>query len=74
MYASECRRYAEQCLQLAQALASQYRNLLFEWADEWRKVAAELEELDPQEYRFSDKQMDGWLDLSKVCGRYRSEE
>ena len=59
MYASECRRYAEQCLRLAHALAPQHRNLLLEWADEWRKVAAELEELDPQEDQFSNKQMDG---------------
>jgi hypothetical protein len=49
MYASECRRYAEQCLQLAHALAPPHRNLLLEWADEWRKVAEELEELEPQE-------------------------
>ena len=43
MYASECRRYAEQCLQLVQELAPQHRDRLLEWADEWRRVAQELE-------------------------------
>jgi hypothetical protein len=56
MYASECRRYAEQCLQLAQELDPHHRNLLLGWADEWRSVAEELEELDPQEDQFSNKQ------------------
>jgi phage terminase small subunit len=49
MYASECRRYAEQCLQLAQELGPQHRDRLLEWADEWRRVAEELEELEPEE-------------------------
>ena len=49
MYASECRRYAEQCVQLAQALGPQHRDLLLGWAVEWRRVAEELEELEPQE-------------------------
>ena len=56
MYASECRRYAEQCLQLAQELAPQHRKLLLELGDKWRKAA---EELDAQEDQFSNKQMDG---------------
>jgi hypothetical protein len=62
MYASECRRYAEQCWLLAQQLGRQHRNLLLEWADEWRRVAEELEELeeqDAQEGRFSDKKKNG---------------
>ena len=62
MYASECRRYAEQCLQLAQQLGRQHRNLLLEWADEWGRVAEELEELeeqDAQEGRFSYKKKNG---------------
>jgi hypothetical protein len=46
MYASECRRYADQCLQLAQELAPQHRSRLLELADEWRKAAEDLEELD----------------------------
>jgi hypothetical protein len=49
MYASECRRYAEQCLQLAQVLPPKHRERLLAWADEWRRVAEELEELEPQE-------------------------
>jgi hypothetical protein len=62
MYASECRRYAEHCLQLAQHLGPQHRNLLLKWADEWKTVAEELEELegqDAQEEPFSDKQKNG---------------
>ena len=51
MYASECRRYAEQCLRLAQELAPQHRDLLFALADEWRKAARDLEELDAHEDR-----------------------
>jgi hypothetical protein len=49
MSASECRRYAEQCLQLAQELGPQHRDRLLAWADEWRRVAEELEELEPEE-------------------------
>jgi len=56
MDASECRRYAEQCLQLAQDLGPRHRELLLVWADEWRSVAKELEVLDPQEDWFSNKQ------------------
>jgi hypothetical protein len=54
MYASECRRYAEQCLQLARLteLAPQHRQVLLEMADEWRRAA---DELDAQEELFSDK-------------------
>src|SRR5260370_25642179 len=62
MYASECRRYAEQCLQLAQHLGRQHRNLLLEWADEWRRVAEELEEFeehDALEGQFSYKKKNG---------------
>jgi hypothetical protein len=62
MSASECRRYAEQCLQLAQRLGPERRNLLLKWADEWNKVAEELEELegqDAQEEKFSNKQKNG---------------
>ena len=51
MYASECRRYAEQCLQLAQHLAPQHRNLLLKWADEWKSVAEVLEEFEEQDAR-----------------------
>ena len=53
---------AEQCLQLAQDLAPQHRNLLLKWADEWNKVAEELEELegqDAQEEQLSNKQKNG---------------
>jgi hypothetical protein len=56
MFASECRRYGEQCLQLTQRLGPQHRNLLLKWADEWTKVAEKLEELEGQdapEDRFS---------------------
>jgi hypothetical protein len=49
MYAPECRRYAEQCLQLAEELAPEHRNLLLELAQEWRKAAEELEEFDGSE-------------------------
>jgi len=56
MDASECRRYAEQCLQLAQELDPRHRDLVLGWADEWRKAAEELEELDPQEDRFGNRQ------------------
>jgi hypothetical protein len=62
MYASECRRYAEQCLQLAQQLGPQHRNLLLGWAAEWKKVAEELEELeeqDAQEDQFSNTRRTG---------------
>jgi hypothetical protein len=62
MYASECRRYAEQCVQLAQQLGPQHRNLLLEWADEWSRVAEELEELQelsPQEDQLSNKERKG---------------
>ena len=41
--------HAEQCLQLAQEFAPPHRDRLLEWADEWRRVAEELEELEPQE-------------------------
>jgi hypothetical protein len=53
MHASECRRYAEQCLQLAQELDPQHRKLLLDWADEWRKVA---EQLESREDRFTNNQ------------------
>jgi putative SOS response-associated peptidase YedK len=59
MHASECRRYAEQCLQLAQELGPQHRKLLLGWADEWRRAAEELEELNPQEDQFGNKQRIG---------------
>jgi len=59
MYASECRRYAEQCLQLAQQLGPQHRNLLLEWADEWRDVAEELDDFSPHEDQLSNKQRKG---------------
>jgi hypothetical protein len=49
MYPSECRRYAEQCLQLAEELAPEHRDLLLELAQEWRKAAEELEEFDESE-------------------------
>jgi transposase-like protein len=55
MSASECRRYAEQCVQLAQRLGPPHRNLLLKWADEWEKAAKELEEPegeDTQEVQF----------------------
>jgi hypothetical protein len=51
MHASECRAYAEQCLQLARHdLAPEHRQVLLEMAGEWRKVA---DELDAQEELFS---------------------
>ncbi len=56
MHASECRRYAEQCLQLARKLAPEHRQVLLEMADEWREVA---EELDAQEEMFGNKRMNG---------------
>ena len=56
MHASECRRYAEQCLQLARELAPQHRELLLELADKWRKVG---EELDAQEDQLRNEQMNG---------------
>jgi hypothetical protein len=59
MYASECRRYAEQCVQLAHRSGPQHRNLLLEWADEWEKVAEEIEGQDMQEDQFSNKQENG---------------
>jgi hypothetical protein len=45
MHASECRSYAEQCLQLARTmnLAPKHRRVLLEMADEWRKIAEELD-------------------------------
>jgi hypothetical protein len=49
MYASECRRYAEQCLLLAQQLEPRHRDLLLKWADEWRRIAEELEEIEELE-------------------------
>lgn len=57
MHASECRSYAEQCLQLARTtnLAPEYRRTLLEMADEWRKVA---DELDAQEELFSNNRTD----------------
>jgi hypothetical protein len=65
MYASECRRYAEQCLQLARQLDPRHRNLLLKWADEWKKVAEELGELEEfkqqvaREDQFSKQQKNG---------------
>jgi hypothetical protein len=56
MHASECRAYAEQCLQLARHdLAPAHRQVLLEMAGEWRKVA---EQLDTQEELFSNTRMD----------------
>jgi hypothetical protein len=57
MHASECRNYAEQCLQLARniKLAPEHRQALLEMADEWRKIA---EALDAKEGLFSYKRMD----------------
>ena len=57
MHASECRSYAEQCLQLARTLdlAPAHRQALVEMADEWRKIA---EALDAKEGLFSHKRMD----------------
>jgi hypothetical protein len=62
MNALKCRRYAEQCLQLAQRLGPRHRTLLLEWAHEWRKVAQELaglEEQDAPEDQFGTKQKNG---------------
>jgi hypothetical protein len=57
MHASECRAYAEQCLQLARHdLAPTHRQVLLEMAAEWRKVAEEL--LDTQKELFSNTRMD----------------
>ena len=57
MHASECRSYAEQCLQLARTtrLAPEHRQALLAMADEWRKIA---EALDAKEGLFSHKRMD----------------
>jgi hypothetical protein len=62
MFASECRRYAEQCLQLARELGPKHRDRLLELADRWRKAAEEIgksEGLDGQEARFGNWQRDG---------------
>jgi hypothetical protein len=62
MYASECRRYAEQCLQLAEQFGPQHRNLLLGWAAEWERIAEELEEIeaqDAQEDQFSNSRRMG---------------
>jgi len=57
MHASECRSYAERCLQLARTinLAPEQRRVLLEMADEWRRIA---EELDAREELFSNRRMD----------------
>ena len=65
MYASECRRYAEQCLQLTEQLDPQHRNLLLGLAAAWEEAAAELEEIeeieeqDAQEDPFSNSRRMG---------------
>jgi hypothetical protein len=57
MHPSECRRYAEQCLQLAQNLAPEHRDFLLEMADKWRKIA---DDLDRQNIQIRNIQMDGY--------------
>jgi tRNA isopentenyl-2-thiomethyl-A-37 hydroxylase MiaE len=44
MDASECRRYAELCIQLADELGPKYHGLLQEMAKVWREAAALLEQ------------------------------
>ena len=60
MHASECRSYAEQCLQLARTinLAPEQRRVLLEMADEWRRVAEELDAREERKEFFSNKRMD----------------
>jgi hypothetical protein len=43
MHASECRRYAELCLQLARELGPQHRAQMQDMAAMWRKAADALE-------------------------------
>ena len=42
MHSSECRSYAEQCLQLVRELTPEHRKLLLDLAERWREAAAEL--------------------------------
>jgi len=43
MHASECKRYADICFQLARELPPGHRVLLFELAEKWLIAAEELE-------------------------------
>jgi hypothetical protein len=43
MQSSECRKYAEQCSQIAEKLDGEPRNALVEMAEKWLRAAAELE-------------------------------
>jgi hypothetical protein len=42
MHSSECRKYAEQCLQLAPDFAPEHRKLVLDLADKWLQAAAQL--------------------------------
>jgi len=48
MQSSECRKYAEQCAQLAEQLDGEPRDALVEMAQRWLRVAAELEARERQ--------------------------
>ncbi|HEY6257122.1 MAG TPA: hypothetical protein VIY51_15160 [Xanthobacteraceae bacterium] len=42
MRSADCRKYVEQCLQLARELAPEHRKLVLELADKWLQAAEEL--------------------------------
>jgi hypothetical protein len=48
MQSSDCRKYAEQCLQLAPDLAPEHRKLVLDLADKWLQAAARLSALENQ--------------------------
>jgi hypothetical protein len=56
MRSSDCRKYADQCIQIAGEVAPEYRARLLALADEWREAAARLEVRDTQS---NNQQYDG---------------
>jgi len=42
MHSSDCRKYAEQCLQLAHELAPAHRQLVLDLGERWLQAAAQL--------------------------------
>lgn len=48
MHASECKRQAEICFQLARELPPTYQPFLFEMAENWLKAAKELDREEGQ--------------------------
>jgi hypothetical protein len=57
MRSSDCRKYADQCAQIAREVAPEYRARLLALADKWREAANRLEGV--REKQSNNEQYDG---------------